>query len=447
MKTRRTIAVWLAVGMFLAGPVIASAGTVSVNPTLAREIRSDHANGNTQHKAFRTGGAGGGATGHGLTHLDLSSVSATLAGKTITSVVFDLNQTAPDGGSSTTDITQIDLHLATTPFDGGASWTAATGSTNWGTPGGDIGALLASSGGNPEGTNTVGPFGSTPALIGAVSSALAGDSQLYLIHKLNDESASTRAVFNFDAGQLQVGYVVTPDPDVLVSYHDGTAGTAPVAQAAGITATNISYESNDAFRTSFGGAGATPAGPTAGTASGSNWRLWRKSAIDSTLSSADDYAGFSFDVGAAAAGMGLTTLTFDLAAGAANNAAGGMEVAYEVFTQVNGGGFISRGGQTTLTELLADNERDQFSEVLTGVVDLSGVGALQLNDTVDIRIALANEDNEGQANIGLFMQGVELKGAFASGPDGDIPEPATMCMLSLAFAGLGGYVRRRRKPA
>ena len=29
-------------------------------------------------------------------------------------------------------------------------------------------------------------------------------------------------------------------------------------------------------------------------------------------------------------------------------------------------------------------------------------------------------------------------------PDGDIPEPATMCALGLAVAGLGGYVRRRR---
>ena len=33
------------------------------------------------------------------------------------------------------------------------------------------------------------------------------------------------------------------------------------------------------------------------------------------------------------------------------------------------------------------------------------------------------------------------------GPGDDIPEPATMCALGLAVAGLGGYVRRRRKRA
>ena len=35
----------------------------------------------------------------------------------------------------------------------------------------------------------------------------------------------------------------------------------------------------------------------------------------------------------------------------------------------------------------------------------------------------------------------------AAAGTGDIPEPATMCVLGLAVAGLGGYVRRRRKVA
>lgn len=42
--------------------------------------------------------------------------------------------------------------------------------------------------------------------------------------------------------------------------------------------------------------------------------------------------------------------------------------------------------------------------------------------------------------------GFDVYTAAPGGPDGDdIPEPATMALLGLAVAGLGGYVKRRRK--
>ena len=42
------------------------------------------------------------------------------------------------------------------------------------------------------------------------------------------------------------------------------------------------------------------------------------------------------------------------------------------------------------------------------------------------------------------MAGIQIQGSFVPEP-ATIPEPATMCALGLAVAGLGGYVRKRRK--
>ena len=63
-----------------------------------------------------------------------------------------------------------------------------------------------------------------------------------------------------------------------------------------------------------------------------------------------------------------------------------------------------------------------------------------------------NESFDGQFNIirvyDTALTPAEIEGNFDSetiGGGGDaIPEPATMCALGMAVAGLGGYVRRRR---
>jgi hypothetical protein len=222
----------------------------------------------------------------------------------------------------------------------------------------------------------------------------------------------------------------------LVQYHDGTTSTTAYNVAAGITGSGLSYAGNgaDTFRTSFGGAGATPAGPTAGTASGSNWRLWRKSNITEALSASDNYAGFTINIGAAADGITLGDLTFDLAGGGANSATGGIDVNYQAFAQVNGGGFSAVGSPSGFIQLLADATINSFSPVVTGTVDLSSLGALSAGDTVDIRISVQSEDGVGSTNIGLFMQGIKLVDA--------VPEPG-----SLVLVGIGGLfiISRRRR--
>jgi hypothetical protein len=198
------------------------------------------------------------------------------------------------------------------------------------------------------------------------------------------------------------------ETETLVQYHNGTTSTAAYNQKLGITGSDMIYASGDGWRTEFAQAGATPAGPTAGSLAGSNWRLWRKSAIAESLSAFDNYAGFTLTIGAAANGIIFGNLAFDLAGGAANNAVGGIDVNYQVFAQINGGGFSAVAAPSGFIQLLADTTINTFSPVVTGTVGMSSLGAFSTGTTVDIRIALQSEDTVGLKNIGLFMQGIKL---------------------------------------
>ena len=68
------------------------------------------------------------------------------------------------------------------------------------------------------------------------------------------------------------------------------------------------------------------------------------------------------------------------------------------------------------------------------VWDSTGATAAQ-----DVRLILRAE-NTGNTDLQFVMDSVEL-----TAREEVIPEPATMAMLGLAFTGLGGYLRRRRR--
>lgn len=224
----------------------------------------------------------------------------------------------------------------------------------------------------------------------------------------------------------------------VVQYHDGTTSTAAFNVATGITASVITYQGlvagDTGFRTSFGTAGPTPAGPTSGTAAGSNWKVWRKGSITGALNATAAYAGFTATIGAAADGITFGNLSVDLAGGAANSVTGGIDVNYQVFAQVNGGGFNAIGSPSGFIELIPNATTNTFSSVLTGSSDLSSLGALSTGDIIDIRIAVRSEDNVGATNIGLFMQGIKL--------DDAIPEPSSALLAASAL--VVGLLRRRR---
>ena len=77
-------------------------------------------------------------------------------------------------------------------------------------------------------------------------------------------------------------------------------------------------------------------------------------------------------------------------------------------------------------------------------------GAATLSSTIDLVSLFGGEDELivgfTGATGGAYAEHDILSMSFNGAPSAvDIPEPATMCAMALAFAGLGGYVRKRKR--
>lgn len=188
--------------------------------------------------------------------------------------------------------------------------------------------------------------------------------------------------------------------EVVLFYHDGSTSQAPMMQAAGLTATNSVLDGSESWRTSWGSAGATPAGALAGSGAGSNWRLWRAIGLNDVAGSTGDYAGFSFTYSSPGDELRLTDLSFDL--GAASDNAGTINAEYNVLVSKNGGAFTSLGAGLGVALTTSGGWASN-----TVVVDVSTMGRVVNGDQFEFRIGLG--DNSGSNSKGVFLQGIQLE--------------------------------------
>ena len=93
---------------------------------------------------------------------------------------------------------------------------------------------------------------------------------------------------------------------------------------------------------------------------------------------------------------------------------------------------LDGSGGTLGTDTITDGDSTQWSlEAATGAVPVG---------TETVRIEIYGTARSGDPDG--YIDNVDFRITGAAPP---IPEPATMCALGLAVAGLGGYVRKRRR--
>jgi sialate O-acetylesterase len=225
----------------------------------------------------------------------------------------------------------------------------------------------------------------------------------------------------FDRGGLagaSLQVLSDASPTHMASYNDGTDTDAAALVNLATVSSNYTvsglasvgfYEAAYITRTSFGAT--TPAGPTAGSAAGSEW-LSARSTIIHDLGSASDYFGFTVTA-AADHVLDLTSLKFDMAAASGvTNLATGYNFSTQVYVSQDGGLFAAIG--SPLTASVADGVAG-FSSVVSANIDLSSItGAGSVAIRIGVGDALIGADVNSQSAVGL-VQGIQLNGSVVIG--------------------------------
>jgi len=221
---------------------------------------------------------------------------------------------------------------------------------------------------------------------------------------------------------------------LLAYYADGTdaniaAFTNLAAANPDFTVSNLSQVglTNDTT-TLFGGS--TPAGPTAGSSSGSEWLFNRGGTVGGgnpvpAPVSTDDY--FAFTV----AGVGANLVDPE-------------EVRFDIVMMTN-----NNTRMTTRYSLFASTDGTTFTEVGTGSIfqDTTPVGTVDtavfdlttLADASSYEFRIALRDQSSQNNKGTAIQGIQFEDATV------IPEPASLALLGVGSLLIAGRGRPRHR--
>jgi hypothetical protein len=199
----------------------------------------------------------------------------------------------------------------------------------------------------------------------------------------------------------------------IASYTDGTAadtaaltnlappvsGIAAVSDLAGKGFEGSLNPTASTTRNEFGGT-PTPAGPTAGSAAGSEWLFARSSFMGDAPGTTTDYFGFTVT---ADAGKTLTfdSFTFDLV-GINNANSTPWTFTAQLFVAVDGGAFTSIGSAVTSN---ATDTEDEFAAVKSVTIDLSGMAGA---NSVEFRLELG--DDLKSSSRAAYVQGIQLNG-------------------------------------
>jgi len=225
---------------------------------------------------------------------------------------------------------------------------------------------------------------------------------------------------------IQLNGTVAPK---FAYFNDGTAADADaltnLATVAYVTVSDLSVNRvNDGniTRTEFGGASSTPAGPTAGSAAGSEWLFFRSTVIDASAPvSTQDFFGFTVtaDYGKA---LNLDNLKFDLTTIAGNSGSTNYTATAQVFVAVDGGAFTAIGSSVSSTAAAVG-----WGTLESVNVDLS---TIMNASSVEFRVGLG--DNMDNSSAATWVQGLQLNSTAL-----DISVPPLI--ISAAMNGSGHF--------